>query len=198
MFNTNTDLNKGMRSEYNYILVLVCMLLNSVSFAQVLRPDTNQHKQVILTIEGGDTAAFAAIPDSKGFLNDFENVFNRSQRDSLLKLYNKYKAYADSNQFTIVTINDYAPYKDITEVAEAFGDVWQLGIKKKNGVMIIFSPSKKQARIQAGEGLQDKLNDNTTKYILNNYMVPEFRNKNYCRGTYNALSVILQVLYAKK
>jgi len=187
------------KSYMKLLVAVLAVILSSINLnGQVLRPDSTKKKPVILTLEGADQAAFAAIPDSKGYLNDFENIFNRQQRDSLIILFNRYKINADSNQFTIVTINDYEPYKDISEVATAFADTWQLGYKNKNGVMIIFSKAKKQARIQIGEGLQDKLNDASNKYILDNYIIPQFRAGNYCAGTYNAMNVIFQILYGKK
>lgn len=177
--------------------IMVCILNNA--FAQVLRNDTVKRKSTILTIEGpGNTPYAAAIPDSKGFINDFEGVFNQQQKDSLNRLFRKYELYSDSNQFTIVTLEKYDPYSKIDEAGMAIADVWQLGFKNKNGVMLIFSRNLRQARIQVGEGLADKLDETGTKFISDNYLIPDFRAGNYGRGAYRAMESVFMTLFGKK
>jgi len=98
------------------------------------------------------------------------------------ELENKLDRFSDStsNQISIVIVdnlNGYEPY----DFATRLGQKWGVGTKKfDNGVVILVKPSggegQKKAFIAVGYGLEGAIPDATSKEIVENEMIPNFKN----------------------
>ncbi|MFZ6051529.1 TPM domain-containing protein [Halocola ammonii] len=125
-------------------------------------------------------------PKSTGKLvNDFANVLSSGEEQQLTKKLNSF-ARETSNQIVIVTHPDFcgdAPYNFATEI----GQNWGVGQKDlDNGVVIVFKPktasSKGEVFISPGMGLEGAIPDATAKMIVDNEMIPHFKQKNTFKG----------------
>lgn len=141
-----------------------------------------------------DKPSIMAIPDSRGFINDREHVYTPNEIKQLKSYMLSQKM--DSTQITVLTITELDPFNSLEELATSYANLWQLGGKKKNGVMLIFSKKLKQSRVQVGESLESKFTDEALKSI-DNVMIPEFVKGNYYSGTLKALQRINQLLKQK-
>ena len=87
-----------------------------------------------------------------------------------------------SNQIAIVlikTLNDYP----IEDYAVKLFRSWGIGNKKtNNGVLIIAAIDDHKVRIEVGYGLEGAIPDITANSIIENDIVPNFREENYFRG----------------
>lgn len=122
-----------------------------------------------------------ARPSPPRLVNDYTNTLTEDQKAALEQ---KLVAYDDStsNQVAIVivpTTNDYAP----VDYAVKLGREWGIGNKKNNnGVVVLVVKDDHQVFIAPGYGLEGALPDITVKSIIDNEILPNFRNDDFYRG----------------
>jgi uncharacterized protein len=123
-------------------------------------------------------------------VNDFGNFLEPFQRDALEQ---KIRDYNDSTSsaIVIVTVPDLQGY-DIAEVSLKYLREWGIGTKEKdNGVLILVSKAERKARIETGSGMEGVLPDILAKQIIDDRMVPYFKENDYYRGFDNAVDAII-------
>jgi len=143
------------------------------------------------------TQVFADIPPRPTpprLVNDLADILTTQQENSLeIKLVN----FNDttSNQIAIVTVKSLDGH-DANMFAYEIGEKWQVGQKKfDNGVVVLIKPKygndRGRVAIQAGYGLEAVITDAISKRIIENEMIPEFRNNNYYQGIDNAANILM-------
>jgi uncharacterized protein len=137
-----------------------------------------------------------ARPDPPKLVNDFAGVLNA---DEIQALERKLVAFNDSTstQIVLVTVKSLNNYDKI-EFARLIGEQWGVGQKgKNNGAVIIVKPKygneKGEACIQTGYGLEGAIPDALAKRIVDNEMIPNFRNGNYYAGLESATSTMISL-----
>lgn len=129
-------------------------------------------------------------PDPPRLVNDLANVLSADQKASLER---KLVAYDDStsSQVTIVTINTLNDYP-IEEYALQLFRSWGIGNQaNNNGILILAAIQDRKIRIEVGYGLEGAIPDITANQIINNDIVPSFRDENYFEGLDKATSSII-------
>lgn len=142
--------------------------------------------------------ALADIPERPNCLvSDYANVLSATQRQEMEQ---RLRDLDDStgNQIVVVTLADLEGY-DIADYATQLGRAWGVGSEKNNnGVVIVVKIkttfSKGQAFIAPGYGLEGVLPDATCKRIVENEMIPHFKQNDYCGGINDALDVIIPIV----
>lgn len=125
-------------------------------------------------------------PSVERLVNDFANVLSNERTTALEDSLNRY-ARRTSTQVTIVTVNDLDGH-DVAEYAYSIGQTWGIGQKgKNNGVVILVKPKlndndRGRAFIAPGYGLEGVLPDITCSHIVNEAMIPYFRQNDYASG----------------
>lgn len=130
-------------------------------------------------------------PNPPQAVNDFGNFLEPFQREALEK---KIRAYNDSTSsaIIIITVPDLEG-NDIAEVAFKYMREWKPGVADKdNGVIILVSKEPRRARIETGYGMEGVLPDITAKNIIEQRMIPNFKENDYYRGFDNAVDAIIQ------
>lgn len=129
-------------------------------------------------------------PSPPRLVNDFANIISDREQLALEKKLVGYSR-STSTQITVVTI----PSLEGSEIAEysfRLGEQWGIGGKgKDNGVLVLVSLQDKKMFIATGYGLEGVIPDALAKRIVENYMKPNFRNKNYYKGLDEATTVIM-------
>ena len=136
-------------------------------------------------------------PQPPRLVNDFADILSPQQEQALE---NKLVRFNDttSNQITIVTVNSLGDY-DPAMFAYEIGDKWKVGQKKfDNGVVVLVKPKhgnsdRGKAYIAVGYGLEPAIPDAIAKRIVENEMIPEFREGNYYEGLNKATNVLMQL-----
>lgn len=124
-------------------------------------------------------------PSPPRLVNDFTNTLTGEQQQALE---NKLVAYDDStsSQIAIVIVNDLNGYEAV-DYAVALGREWGVGGKEfNNGVVVLVSmgggEGNRDVFIAPGYGLEGAIPDVTAKSIVNNDLIPNFKEGNYYRG----------------
>ena len=152
----------------------------------------------MLLLAFAGTAAHAQIPDSvfpkpqnpPRLVNDFAGTLNASEKQWLEdKLVDFDKA--SSNQVCIVIVKSIAG-NDIAEYSTELGRRWGIGQKgKNNGVLIVAAMESHDINISPGYGLESALPDVLCKQIIENEIVPSFKQGYYYDGLDKACTVII-------
>lgn len=144
-------------------------------------------------IGAGAQDRFPAKPSPERLVNDFANVLSDSQERTLER---KLIAYNDttSTQILIVTISELHG-EDPNLYAAELGEAWGIGQEgKDNGIVILVSYNDRKMSIQTGYGIESTLTDALAKRIIEQNMIPSFRNDDYYQGLQAGTTQIIKVL----
>jgi uncharacterized protein len=135
-------------------------------------------------------------PDPPRLVNDFAGVLSSEE---VLQLEEKLVAFNDSTstQIAVVIVKSLNGY-DKFEFARQIGEKWGVGQKgKNNGAVVLVKPKYPQEKgevwIQTGYGLEGAIPDALAKRIVDNEMIPNFKQGNYFAGIDQAVSTMISL-----
>ncbi len=135
------------------------------------------------------------IPEPVGFVNDFENLFKRSEiktLDSMIMDFNN----KSSIQIAVITIDTLMiKEKQMNDFTSQTFKAWGLQASGNlNGILIGLSRGYKKIRIETGYGVEKVLSDFDTKEIIEKTFLPSLKDGKYYKGTYDGLTEIVNKL----
>ena len=100
-----------------------------------------------------------------------------------------------SNQILVVTVNDLCGY-DKAEFTYTLGENWGVGQKEfDNGVVLMVKPhgskGDRHTFIAVGYGLEGAIPDAISKRIVENELIPNFKQGNFEKGISEAVDVLM-------
>ena len=135
-------------------------------------------------------------PAVQNLVQDYANVLSDSEEQTLRQAL---LAFNDtvSTQILVVTVTDLCGY-DKADFTYTLGEKWGVGQKgKDNGVVLMVKPKEIDGRgevfIAPGYGLEGVLPDAIAKRIVENEMIPQFKNKDYYEGIADAVVTIMEI-----
>ena len=135
-------------------------------------------------------------PSPPRLVNDFADILTDRQEQALE---HKLVAFNDttSNQITIVTVKSLDGY-DPNMYAAEIGIQWKVGQKEfDNGVVVLVKPKfgndRGRVAIQAGYGLEPVITDAISKRIIENEMIPHFKNNDYYAGIDQGVNILMKL-----
>ncbi len=134
-------------------------------------------------------------PTPNRLVNDFTGTLNSGEINALEQ---KLVGYNDttSTQIAIVVLNDICG-QDINMLAVEIAHQWGIGqANEDNGCIVLMSMEEgnRKIAIQNGYGLEEYLTDAMSKRIIEQIIIPEFKNNNYYGGLDQGTTAIMQVL----
>lgn len=151
--------------------------------------------KAILLLLFTSSFSFSQIPDKPNppkLVNDFAGMLSASERTALE---NKLVAYDDSTstQIVIVTVANLGD-DEVAHFAYTLGDKWGVGRKNKdNGVVILISKETRDVFIAPGKGMEGPLPDAYCRRIVDNIIVPKFKEGKYYEGLNEATDIIIKL-----
>ena len=127
---------------------------------------------------------YPELPSNDNFIVDQAGVISETDADKINAI--AQSLWNEKNiPLVIVTIKSLASmesYSNIETYTRALFDHWQLGLENRNyGMLVVLAVKDRKARIELGSAWDNQYNKQAT-VIMQDYMVPEFRNKNYSEG----------------
>jgi uncharacterized protein len=142
-----------------------------------------------------DTIKCKNFPDQRGWVNDFEQVLDSNTTKALIDLAMLHQENT-SDQICIVTIAQ--SWEPLSDYAKDIANAWGIGVKgKNNGIVIVFSKAKREVHISTGIGLEQKLTDAMCKKVIDESMIPKFRNGDYNLGLIDGVKELIALLEKK-
>ena len=139
------------------------------------------------------TAAEPAFPELTGRVVDDAGLLSYPDKVSITA---DLKALEDksSDQLIVVTLPSLQGYP-IEEFGYRLGRHWGIGTAKlDNGVVLIVAPKERKVRIEVGTGLEGTLTDALSRIVIENSILPRFREGDFAGGIKNGTRDIALVL----
>ncbi len=132
-------------------------------------------------------------PKEETSVYDYINLLEDGQKNALEQ---KLISYSDSTSTQIVVaIISSTEGEDINYLGAQWGQKWGLGqADKDNGILVLLARNDRRIAINTGYGTEGNLTDAMSKRIIENIIVPQFKQDNYYGGLNNGADAIFQVL----
>lgn len=152
---------------------------------------------LFFSIAGAAAQDIPEPPNPPRLVNDFTGILSAGEIQSLE---NKLVTFNDSTstQIAVVIVPSLNGYEKM-DFTYRLAEKWGVGRKgKNNGVVIMVKPKTAgetgQAYILSGYGLEGALPDALCKRIVENEMIPNFRENNYYGGIDAAVNTIMSLV----
>lgn len=97
-------------------------------------------------------------------------------------------------QLVVATVPDLQGY-EIADYGYQLGREWGLGSEERNdGALLLVAPNERRVRIEVGYGLEGHLTDALSSLIIQNQILPEFREGDYAAGIMAGTVAIIEQL----
>ena len=121
-----------------------------------------------------------------GFLTPSEEIMMEKRLEKFEK--------ETSNEIAVIIVDDLGDY-DVSDYAIKISNLWKVGKEKeKNGIVVLIKPTggkrDKKIFISVGRGLEGAIPDITCKRIIENELIPNFKNEAHFKGLNDALDVL--------
>ena len=121
-----------------------------------------------------------------GFLTPSEEIMIEKRLEKFEK--------ETSNEIAVIIVDDLGDY-DVSDYAIKISNLWKVGKEKeKNGIVVLIKPTggkrDKKIFISVGRGLEGAIPDITCKRIIENELIPNFKNEAHFKGLNDALDVL--------
>ncbi len=125
-------------------------------------------------------------------INDYDSIFSPSQRKELSDIIYDYNIET-TRQIVVVTIDSISPYSEIQKYATDLGNYWGVGdAEKNNGLTIVMCNPCRQIGIATGLGTELILTDEICKDVIDQTIIPEFKNANFYDGVKNGVVELIE------
>ncbi|MGB0888334.1 MAG: TPM domain-containing protein [Vicingaceae bacterium] len=129
-------------------------------------------------------------------VQDYADVMTTAEEQQLRQALLTFED-STSTQILIVTVTDLCGY-DKFDFTHTLAEKWGVGQDgKDNGIVIMVKPKEIDGRgetnIQVGYGLEGVLPDAIAKRIIENEMIPHFKQKDYYGGIANAAITTMEI-----
>jgi uncharacterized protein len=147
-------------------------------------------------------AAFAAAPalaqpqfPERGTapVVDAANIIDPATEAALTEKLDQFEQ-RNQRQFVVATVPDLQGY-EISDYGYQLGRAWGLGDKETNdGVILLVAPNERKVRIEVGYGLEPVLTDGFSSLIINNDILPKFKQGDMPGGIVAGTDAIIRQL----
>ncbi|MFK5973759.1 MAG: TPM domain-containing protein [Flavobacteriaceae bacterium] len=132
-------------------------------------------------------------PKEQTSVYDYINLLSKEQKKTLEQ---KLIRYSDSTSTQIViAIIPSTEGENINYLGAQWGEKWGIGqAEKDNGILILLARNDRRIAINTGDGVEGNLPDALSRRIIENVIIPQFKQDNYYGGLNDGADAIFQVL----
>jgi len=132
-------------------------------------------------------------PQQETSVYDYINLLPESQKKNLEQ---KLIRYSDSTSTQIVmAIISSTEGENITYLGAQWGQEWGIGqAGKDNGILVLLAKDDRKIAINTGYGVEGSLTDAMSRRIIENVIIPQFKQDDYYQGLNKGADAIFQVL----
>ncbi|WP_392388017.1 TPM domain-containing protein [Burkholderia cepacia] len=146
----------------------------------------------LLVLGGPCARADAVIPPLASRVTDVTGTLTGDQLVSLETMLRAFEAKRGT-QISVLVVSTTEP-ETIEQYSMRVVEQWKLGRKNiDDGVLLIVAKNDRALRIEVGYGLEGVLTDATSSRIINEAIVPRFRNGDFYGGITAGLDAIMRV-----
>ena len=137
--------------------------------------------------------AQVAVPPLTGHVIDQTGTLSAEQKATLEQSLAAFEARKGS-QLAVLMVASTAP-DAIEQFALRVAEQWKLGRKKvDDGVILVVAKGDRTVRIEVGYGLEGALNDATSKRIISETILPQFKQQDFYGGIAAGVGQVIRVV----
>ena len=127
-----------------------------------------------------------SFPELTGRVVDQANLLDPAQEAELTARLAELEAQSN-RQLVVATVNSLEGY-DIESYGYQLARAWGIGqdgdgeAEKDNGLVLLVAPNERKVRVEVGYGLEGIMTDALSSIIIQNDILPQFRNDNMAGG----------------
>jgi len=150
---------------------------------------------VLLLLLGAQQAAAQTFPQFTGFVVDSANVIPPAEEAAITARLDALQQ-ATGHQLVVATIPDLQGYP-IEDYGYQLGRSWGAGLKDlNNAAILIVAPTERKVRIEVGYGLEPVLTDAMSSMIIDEKIVPRFKEGKLPQGILDGANAVADQLAA--
>lgn len=136
------------------------------------------------------------IPDKPKFQTSVYDYVGLLSGGEKIALENKLVKYSDSTSTQIVVVViPSTEGEQIAYLAANWGEKWGIGqAKEDNGILMLLAKNDKKITISTGKGVEHLLTDFTSRQIIENDIVPQFRRGRFYGGLDKGADAVFKVM----
>ena len=135
------------------------------------------------------------FPKAQGFVSDIAGLIAPADRTALETRLSTLEKETDA-EVAVVTVPDLGG-TTIEDYASQLFEAWGIGKKDQdNGVLLIIALRERKARIEVGYGLEPIITDARAGRILDDKVIPKFKNGDYNTGILQGAAAIEEYIRA--
>jgi len=144
----------------------------------------------LLLPRAAECLAIPPIPDV--FVNDYAGMLDASDREALERKLQDYET-SSSSQVMVATFPSLEG-ETLEDFSIRLADKWRPGQKtRENGVILLVIKEDRKVRIEVGYGLEGVLTDAATRSIIQDEILPHFREGDYKGGIFAGVDAIMAI-----
>ncbi len=133
------------------------------------------------------------VPALSGRVTDLTGTLSVEQKASLEQTLSAFEARKGS-QLAVLMLASTAP-ETIEQYALRVAEQWKLGRRQvDDGAILVVAKDDRALRIEVGYGLEGALNDATSKRIIDETIVPRFKQQDFYGGITSGVAQIMRVI----
>lgn len=141
----------------------------------------------------GTVAVAQEIPPAQGYVSDYAQILSPQMREQLTTLLRELEAKTTA-EIAVLTVKTTQPLDEFQYAVRVF-DAWKIGKRgPDNGVLFLVASEDRRVRILTGYGLEGILPDGKVGAILDEFVLPYFREGRYDEGIYKGVWAVALVI----
>ena len=134
-----------------------------------------------------------AIPELKSRVTDLTGTLMQNE---ISVLEQKLTLFEEANGSQIVVLMIYTTDSEsIEEYSMRVAEKWKIGRKDiDDGVILLIAKSDRKLRIEVGYGLESTISDAYAQKIIDDFIVPQFKNGYFYKGVYAGVDEIIKLI----
>ena len=136
-----------------------------------------------------DFKKYPMPPRQIGLVNDYEAVIGGEYLSKIIKLSSDLEKRAGI-EIVVTVIGTTKPMPPENYAFYLFNR-WKLGKKKHEAILILVSMFERRIETEVGFGLEDKISEEFTAKLLDDVVVPYFKQSKYGEGLYEGVKSLI-------
>lgn len=137
------------------------------------------------------------VPELNSRVTDLTNTLSESELDSLETKLKNFED-ADSSQIVVLMLPSTGN-ESIEEFSNKVASRWKIGrAEYDDGVVLVIAKKDRKLRIEVGYGAEAVITDFQAKEIIDNFIVPKFKNDDYFGGIDAGITQIIKLMKGGK
>ncbi|MEK7376891.1 MAG: TPM domain-containing protein [Candidatus Margulisiibacteriota bacterium] len=142
-----------------------------------------------------DFKKYPAPPKQIGLVNDYEAIIGGEYTGKMIKLSSDFEKKTGI-ELIVVVIGTTKPLPPENYAFYLFNK-WKLGKKKHEAILILVSMFERRIETEIGFGLENKISEEFTEKLLDEIVVPYFKQSKYGEGLYESVKKLISEMDKK-